>query len=371
MKIDSALSDAPQAHLTVRLATIAANYRKFREIAPKTRVSAVVKADAYGLGARAVVPALVRAGCDMFVVARLKEGIIVREMAPDARILVLDGAPEETIPGLLQYHLCPALGSLEDIARFSAVAQACHTEAEAAVHIDTGMNRLGLEAEEVSVLAAEAKTRLKGLNVVLWMSHLACSDDASSPMNRVQQVRFRDALARLPQALASLSASGGALLGPDFQFDVIRPGIGLYGGNPIPAQENPFAVAVTLTSHILQVRHAPAGSTVGYSATCTLKRDSRLATIGYGYADGWLRTLSGSGCGALSGVRVPRMGRISMDLSTYDVTDVPGDVRAGMEIELFGDTVSLAEVAAAAGTIPYEILTGLSRRAARSYQEAV
>lgn len=371
MKIDSAVSEAAQAHLRVDLAAIVANFRKLRRMAPASRTAAVVKADAYGLGARAVVPALVEAGCDMFVVARLREGIMVRQMAPDARILVLDGAPEHTIPGLLRYRLTPALSSLDEIAAFAAIAKTCNTVADAAIHIDTGMNRLGLEAEEVSVLAREAAVRLDGLNIVLWMSHLACSDDADSAMNAAQLSRFREALAILPPAPASLAASGGVCLGAEYHFDVIRPGIALYGGNPVPALENPFETAVHLHSHILQVRHAPKGSTVGYSATHTLTRDSLLATIGYGYADGWLRTLSNTGYGAIGGVRVPRVGRVSMDLSTYDVTDVPGDLHPGMEIELIGDTVSLAEVAGAAGTIPYEILTALSHRAARSYQEAV
>lgn len=363
-------SDYSVAYLGVRLGAIVSNYRTARRMAGGAVVAAVVKADAYGLGARAVVPALLSAGCDTFVVARTREGVDVRTLAPKARIFVLDGAYAENIPTLIACRLIPCLNSLDQIAAFAAAAMQ-DKPLDAAVHIDTGMNRLGLSAADVSVLSAERAKRLKGLNVVLWMSHLACSDDPDSPMNKLQLDRFRAALAMLPPAPAGLSASGGILLGKDYHFDLVRPGIALYGGHPANRGPNPFAVAVCCTARILQVRRGCVGETVGYGATFAITRPSILATVGYGYADGLMRAVSSVGEIAVNGQRAKIAGRVSMDLASIDVTDVKGGVETGMMVEFFGDTIKLEEIAASAGTISYEILTSLSRRAARRYLEAV
>ena len=364
------IADFEAAHLTVRLGAIAANFKTAQRLAGTAAAAAVVKADAYGTGLAPVVPALVQAGCDTFFVARLDEGLALRPLAPEARIFVLDGALPDAVPALISHRLTPVLNSIAEIAGWSAAARATRTRLDAAIHIDTGMNRLGLPGTELATLAADHAKRLEGIRLVLLMSHLACSDDGEAKMNRVQLDRFKTALAMLPPAPASLAATGGIMLGPDYLFDMVRPGIGLYGGNPQSAKPNPFRMAVRLTARILQLRRADKGETVGYGATFRTKRPSLLATAGLGYADGLMRSISNCGMGAVGGVRVPVVGRVSMDLVTLDVTDTPGVLKTGMDVEFFGDTISLEEIAQAANTISYEILTLLSHRATRVYEAA-
>ena len=364
------IADFEAARLTVRLSAIAANFKTAQRLAGTATAAAVVKADAYGTGLAPVAPALVHAGCDTFFVARLEEGLALRPLAPEARIFVLDGAQPDAVPALISHRLTPVLNSIAEIAGWSAAARATRTRLDAAIHIDTGMNRLGLPGAELATLAAEHAKRLEGIRLVLVMSHLAYSDDAEAKMNRGQLDRFKTALVMLPPAPASLAASGGMLLGRDYLFDMVRPGLGLYGGNPQPAKPNPFQVAVRLTARILQLHRADKGETVGYGATFRTKRPSLLATAGVGYADGLMRAISNRGAGAIGGVCAPVVGRVSMDLVTLDVTDVPGTLATGMDVEFFGDTISLEEIATAANTIPYEILTLLSHRATRVYEAA-
>ena len=365
------IADFEAARLMVRLGAVTANFKTAQRLAGTATAAAVVKADAYGTGLAPVVPALVRAGCDTFFVARLEEGLALRPLAPEARIFVLDGAQPDAVPALISHRLTPVLNSITEIAGWSAASRATQTHLDAAIHIDTGMNRLGLPGAELAVLAAEHAKRLEGIRLVLVMSHLACSDDSDAKMNRVQLGRFKTALAMLPPAPASLAASGGILLGRDYLFDMVRPGVGLYGGNPQPAKANPFQAVVRLTARILQLRRTGKGETVGYGATFQTKRPSLLATVGVGYADGLMRAVSNRGAAAVDGVRAPVVGRVSMDLVTLDVTDLPGTLRAGMEVEFFGDTISLEEAAQAANTIQYEILTSLSHRATRVYEAAL
>jgi len=361
--------DFETARLTVRLGAIAENYRRFRAMVSRASVSGVVKADSYGLGMAEAAHTLAIEGCDTFFVARLEEGIALRSLVPPARIFVLDGAGEDTASALVAHRLTPVLNSLDEIAAWSAEAGARNTKLDCAIHLDTGMSRLGLPAGELATLAAEWRQRLAHLNVVLWMSHLACGDNAQSAMNAQQRDRFRAALARLPPAPASLAASGGALLGADYHFDLIRPGIGLYGGNPRSHGENPMRAAAALTGKILQVRRIDRGESVGYGATFRAGRPSTLATIGLGYADGLMRAIGKDGHAAIAGTRIPFAGRVSMDLATLDVTDIP-NVKVGDEVEVFGDTVSLEEFAGNAGTVNYEILTRMGTRVPRHYEAA-
>ena len=367
---DESGTDFEAACLTVRLAALAKNFQTAQRLAGPAVVAGVVKADAYGTGLIPAAHTLAEAGCDTFFVARLQEGMALRALVPQARIFVLDGARPDMVPALLSHNLTPVLNSLAEIAAWSAAARATKTQLDAAVHIDTGMNRLGLPAPELATLAAEHGRFLASLRIVLWMSHLACSDEPESKMNKLQLDRFRTALAMLPEAPASLAASGGIMLGKEYLFDMVRPGVALYGGNPHPGSVNPFAPVVRLTARIMQVRVTSKGETVGYGASYRVKRPSVLATAGLGYADGIFRSLSNSGFVALNGTRAPIVGRVSMDLFTFDVTDVTGHIAPGMDVELFGDTISLEEIATAANTISYEILTSLSRRAKRCYEDA-
>jgi alanine racemase len=359
------------ARLTVRLGAIAGNYRHCQRLIGPAAVAGVVKADGYGLGAIPVARALAGAGCDTYFVARLAEGIALRPAVPGARIYVLDGGAPDTIPALLSHRLTPVLNSLAEIAGWSAAARETKTELEAAVHIDTGMSRLGLPGEELSVLARDWKKRLEGIRVVLWMSHLACADDPHSKMNATQLDRFRTALAMLPPAPASFSSSGGVLLGKDYAFDLVRPGIGLVGGNVQNAAQNPFQVAAVLTGRVLQLRRIDRGDTVGYGATFRARRPTVIATVALGYADGLMRVIGNRGVAAIAGKRAPIVGRVSMDLITLDVTDLPpADLSTDAEAELFGDTISLEEAAKAGDTLPYEILTALTPRVPRMYEGA-
>jgi alanine racemase len=350
------------ARLTVRLGAVAENYRTCRSLAASAAVAGVVKADGYGLGAAEIARALLAQGCDTFFVARLEEGIALRPIVPKARIFVLDGVREHAAAALLEHNLTPVLNTLDEIALWSRAARG-H---DAAIHIDTGMSRLGLSPSELSILAAETGQRLSGINPVLLMSHLACADDPSDATNLAQLDRFRAALVQLPPQPASLASSGGILLGPDYAFDLVRPGIALYGGNPRKNSQNPFLVAARLTGRILQLRRVDKGESVGYGATFRVERPLTLATVALGYADGLMRVLGNRGAGAIGGRKVPIVGRVSMDLVTLDVSDVP-EAAPGVEVEFLGDTVLLEQIAEAAGTANYEILTALGTRIPRVY----
>ncbi len=365
------ISGFESARLTIRLGALANNYREFIRRCAPARVAAAVKADAYGLGMEPVARTLADAGCDIFFVARVEEGIALRPLQPQARIFVLDGAHQATVAPLISHRLTPVLNSLFEIETWSTAARARNATLDCAIHLDTGMNRLGLPEYERATLSAESAMRLRGLNIVLWMSHLACADDCTSPMNALQRDRFRAALASLPPAPASLAASAGALLGPDYCFDLVRPGIGLYGGNPCTGMANPFAVVAVLTGQILQLRRVDTGESVGYGATFRATRSSTLATIGLGYADGLMRAIGNRGSGAIAGTRAAVAGRVSMDLVTLDATDIPPDaLKLGADVEFLGDTISLEEFAGAAGTASYEVLTSLGARMARQYEPA-
>jgi len=352
----------------VRLHAVAENYRLCARLAG-TAAAGVVKADAYGLGMAPVARALAEAGCETYFVARLEEGMRLRVIAGKSRIFVLDGVRSEIADAMIAHRLTPVLNSLDDIAAWSAAAAARASRLDAAIHIDTGMNRLGLPPDELSVLAAEARNRLEGLDVVLIMSHLACAEDRGARKNAEQLARFRAGLAVLPPARASLAASGGVLLGRDYAFDMVRPGIAVYGGNPHSGLANPFQTVARLTARVLQLRRVDKGEGVGYGATFHTERPSTLATVSLGYADGLMRAIGNRGAGAIGGRRAPVVGRVSMDLVILDVTDIPS-ARVGTEVEFVGDTITLEEAAGAALTSSYEILTRLGSRFPRRHVSA-
>jgi alanine racemase len=360
-------SDFEAARLTVRLGAIAENYKTFQRLAGPAAVAGMVKADGYGLGADFVAPALAAAGCDTFFVARLEEAVALRRVLRETpRIFVLDGAPPDAVPALIAHHLTPVLNSLAEVAGWNAAAATARRSLDAAIHIDTGMNRLGLPGAELSLLAAEWKTRLKNLNLVLLMSHLACGDEADNKMNDTQLSRFRTALAMLPPAPASLAASSGVFLGKPYHFDLVRPGIGIYGGASQDGGK-PLKTAAVLTARILQLRRIDSGESVGYAAMFRAKRPTMLATVALGYAGGIPRSLSNKGAAIVAGKRTNIAGRVSMDMTTLDVSDLAA-VKVGDVVEFLGDQMMLEEVAALAATNAYEILTGL--RAPRHYTEA-
>lgn len=364
------LLSSPLSCLTIRLGAVVENYHRCARLAAPAAIAPTVKADAYGLGALPIATALTAAGADTFFVARLEEGISLRTHLPKARIFVLDGAEPDRIEALHHYALTPVLNSLAQISAWSASTPA-HARLDAAVHVDTGMNRLGLAPDELSILSAEAAKRLGHLRLVLVMSHLACADEPASPTNRTQLARFREALAMLPPAPASLAASAGLLLGRDYVFDIARPGLSLLGGDPVHHdQPNPFAVAARLSARVLQVRRIDKDQSVGYGATFRSARPTVLATVALGYADGLMRAISNRGSGAIGGTLVPVVGRVSMDVTVLDLGP-HSTARAGDEVEFFGDQIALGAHANAAGTNAYEVLTRIGPRVKRCYVNEV
>jgi len=354
----SAAIDRAGAVLTVDVGAIVRNWRALGErLRPGANCAAVVKADAYGLGVAAVAPALAAAGCRRFFVAQLDEGIALRELLPAAEIAVLGGVLPGTVGEFRAHLLTPVLNDLGQLESWRVGGDG----QPAILHVDTGMSRLGLSPAELATLAGERR-RLDGVRLAAVMSHLACADE-EHPLNRQQLERFRRALAALPPAPASFANSAGIFLGPDFHFDAARPGIALYGGNPLPGQPNPMLQVVRLQGKILQVREIDRGETVGYGATHTATRPARIATVGVGYADGWLRALGNRSGAVIAGRQVPLVGRVSMDLITLDITGIdPALARPGSFVDLLGGGRSVDDAAAEAGTISYEILTSLGRR---------
>jgi len=363
------------AVLTIDLDAIRANWRKLAERVQPAQCAAVVKANAYGLGAARVGPALARAGCRHFFVAQLAEGATLRQALRDkptnTAIYVLNGLQDAERLTFEVHGLVPCLNDLGQIERWGSLARRRNAMLPAAIHVDTGMNRLGLPPADVERLADNLDL-LSGIDLRLIMSHLACADEPDHPLNKRQLDRFRRAIARLPHGRVSLAASSGIFLGGEYLFDLVRPGVALYGANPTPGQPNPMAQVVRLQGKILQVRGVDRGETVGYGAAHRFTRPRRIATVGVGYADGFLRSSSDRGSAVLGGVPAPIVGRISMDLITIDVSDAPEELaRPGSLVDLIGAEAgkgrTLEDVAAAAGTIPYEILTSLGQRYERRY----
>ncbi len=346
--------------LTVDLSAVVANWRTLVARHPAGPVAGVVKANAYGLGAAVVAPALHEAGCRHFFTAHLSEALAIRPLLPGAMLGVLNGLRPGTEAEHRAHDIIPVLGSLAEIALWRAEAARAGARLPAIIHIDTGMARLGLTEAEVAALAAEP-TLLDGIAMRFVMTHLVSAERAGDPLNEHQRARFAALADRLPLALRSIANSSGIFLGPRFASDLARPGAALYGINPVPGQPNPMRPAVRLTARVLSLRMLRPGESVGYNATWRAERESRIATIAVGYADGWPRSLTNRGAAVFDGGSLPLVGRVSMDLTTYDATDHPG-LRVGDWLELIGPARPLADVAEAAATNEYEILTALGRR---------
>jgi alanine racemase len=369
------------ASLTIDLDALKENYSALARVCLPAATAGVVKADAYGLGIDRVVPALAAAGCTRFFVALPEEGAAVRRVAPDAAIYVLNGLFSAESAELYRTdRLIPVLNSPADIHVWETFCGVTGQALPCAINVDTGMNRLGMSVEEALAFADENELT-QAVTPVLVMSHLACADELAHPMNRRQLESFQPVAAAFPGVEASLVNSAGILLGADYRFGLTRPGIAVYGGAFASGIRNPMRTVVTAEARVAQIRHAKAGETVSYGATAVLKRDSIIAVAAAGYADGYHRAASGSGVrlremegpaghGFIQGRRVPILGRVTMDLTMFDVTDLgDGIVNRGDLIELFGPNISVDEAAEAAGTISYELLTGLGRRYHRRYIE--
>lgn len=364
-----------RAVLNVDLGALRANWARLNEVSGRAECAGVIKADAYGLGLAPIARALTSEGCKTFFVATVDEGRAAREVQPGATIYVLDGLLPGAEAHYAGFDLRPALSSLAEVRDWAAYSRARGRKLAAALHIDTGINRLGMSESEVEQLAAEPNL-LQTFETTLVMSHLACADEPGNPMNAQQRDRFNLLRAKLPPAPASLSNSGGTFLGPAFHFDVVRPGIALYGGRAHEGKSNPMRTVVRLAARILQVHEVAAGATVGYGAIFKVQRPSRIATIACGYADGFLRALSvatgeAGPAGYIGDYPVPLVGRVSMDNITVDVTDVPEELtRRGGWVEVMGERVTVDDLTDKAGTIGYELLSRLGPRVHRVYEGA-
>lgn len=355
------------AVLTIDLNAIVQNWRALAARVVPTECAAVVKADAYGLGAQWVAPKLAAAGCHTFFVAHLDEGIALRRiLPPPARIIVLHGPMPGTDADFTAHQLLPVLNSPEQVAAHAAHARSLSRKLPLVLQTDTGMTRFGLTLGELDQLLA--RDALAPLDVVLHMSHLACADTPSHGANAAQRDAFNAVRARLPGIPASLSASSGIFLGPDFHFDLVRPGAALYGVAPRPQVPNPMKPVVRLSGRVIQMREVAAGTAVGYGHTATTSAAARLATVGVGYADGFLRSLSNSGAAWYGGVRLPILGRVSMDSIIIDISALAdGTLAPGDGVDLLGPDQDLDALARDAGTIGYEVLTSLGTRYERHY----
>ena len=359
--------------LTIDLAAIAANWKRLYSMTVPVESAAVVKADAYGCGIERVVPVLKKVGCRTFFVADIAEGRRVRAAAPEAVIYVLNGLMPSTARAFADVNLRPVINSPTELAEWDSFIAANSWDGGAALHIDTGMNRLGLTPEEAVAIAPRIQSGTHGFK--LLMSHFACAETPDHPMNDRQIRLFREIRILFRGVPSSLANSAGIFLGGTAHCDLVRPGIALFGGNPIPGQKNVMRPVVELKGRITQVRQIKKGDTVGYGASWTAARPSRLAIIAVGYGDGYFRSAAaGKGKAPanviIAGKPCPLIGRISMDLLAVDVTDLPGNAaRRGEFATLIGSGIDVDEFGAACGTIGYEVLTNLGRRYHRHYRD--
>jgi len=353
--------------LTVDLDAIAANYRTLRDTVAPASCGACVKADCYGLGIARVAPVLAAAGCEDFFVSFLEGGIRLRQLLPNVRIHVFTGLSGGT-PSLFEYHrLIPTLNSLGDIEAWRTYCHDQEKRLPSNIQVDTGMLRLGLAPDELEKIAKD-RSLIEDINIDTIMSHLACADDRAHPKTAEQLTLFRQARDILPMGRASLANSSGIFHGSDFHFDLVRPGAALYGINPTPDSPSPVSQVIILQAKILQIRSVAPPQTVGYGATHRVTEPGRIATIGVGYADGYLRAASGSGTAYIDDIPVPVAGRVSMDMITLDVSAIPEHrCQPGMVVDLIGPHHNVDDLAAEAGTIGYELLTALGNRYHRVY----
>jgi alanine racemase len=358
--------------LTIDLAAIEANWRALGRRAMPAECAAVVKADGYGLGLEPVAKRLAKAGCKSFFVADLGEARRLRAALPDQAIYVLDGLLPNTAAAFAEINARPVIGSLVELAEWDAFCSAQKWTGGAALHVDTGMNRLGISANDAAALAPRIRAENHG--ITLLMSHLACADQPDNSLNQKQMALFREVRLLYRGIPSSIAASSGIFLGNPAHCDMVRPGAALYGVNPTPGKANPMQPVVELKAHVLTVRNVGKGETVGYGGVWTARHASRLAILAAGYADGYLRSASATdeapGTDVMvAGKRCPVVGRVSMDLMAVDITGLPDKaVRRGDLVALIDDDVTLDDVGNKAGTIGYEILTSLGRRYHRVYR---
>lgn len=360
------------ATLNIDLKVLQDNWRQLAMQSRPAMCAATIKGDAYGLGIEPAARALSATGCETFFVALPHEGAVLRTITPGSAIFILNGLLTNSAAFYQEHDLIPVLSSLEEIEEWSGHCGSVRKRLPGAIHIDTGINRLGLSPTDVEKLAVSPQP-LEAFDLRLVMSHLANGDEPGAEKNLLQLALFNRLRSMLPDAPASIANSPGCFLGEEFALDMVRPGVGLYGGNPFATRPNPMAPVVHLYAPILQVRDVAQGEAVGYGSNWKAGRRSRIAILGVGYRDGYPRALSypahdGPAHVMIGGHYAPVVGRVSMDMITVDVTDISSDfARRGINAEIMGDHVTVDDIARWADTIPYEILTHLGSRYARLY----
>ena len=354
--------------LTIDLGAIFDNYRTLAMKVMPAECAAVVKGDAYGCGIEQVTSTLSRAGCKTFFVAHLGEARHVRRIAPEAAIYVLNGFTAGTGAAFADAYALPVINSSVELAEWDQFVASSGWRGGVGLHVDTGMNRLGLSLDETAAVAMRMQSEHHGLT--LLMSHFACADQPQHPLNDQQIRQFREIRTLFRGIPGSLANSSGIFLDQSAYCDMVRPGSALYGINPTPGKPNPMKPVVGLQARILQMRNISRNVTVGYGATWTAKRASRIAVVAAGYADGILRAASATERDVLvGGKRCRIVGRISMDLLTVDVTDLPDNaVRRGDLVTLIGGELSADVVGEQTGTIGYEVLSSLGARYHRTWK---
>jgi alanine racemase len=361
------------AVLSVDLAAIAANYKAVSSmLKPGTKAGSVVKSNAYGLGAVPVCKRLYDTGCRDFFFAQIDEAIEGRNVLPqkDANIYVFNGVLADTEELLCHHRLIPTLVSMEQVERWSRFSQHKSQRLPCLLHVDTGMGREGLSPENFQNFVAQKDQYLNIIDIQYIMSHLANSSHPEDPKNEIQWARFKEKLRYFPQLKASLANSGGIGLDPKFQFDLVRPGLALYGYKPTVGFYAPLKPSVTAYARILMTRTVPKGETIGYQGIFECKRDTKLALIGLGHGDGIARLTSNVGIVKINGHKAPIAGRVSMDVIMLDVTDHPeGNVIPGEWAILYDDEASALAFAEAKQTSIYELLVRHGTRYYRTYRD--
>ncbi|MBX9786155.1 MAG: alanine racemase [Alphaproteobacteria bacterium] len=344
------------------------NYHTLQALLPDSFCAAVLKADAYGFGINAIAPILEKEGCTVFFVAHLEEGIFLRSFLKNTQIYVLSGILPGTESLFVEHRLTPVLNDINMVKKWVLKAQQQEKKLSCALHFDTGMHRSGFDQKETIQLFNSCNL-LDAVKVDCVMSHLSSSHDLQSPLNEKQRNLFETLRRRFPDAKASLADTGGIYLGAPYHYDIARPGKGLFGLYKAPPETPALTPCLKLFARVLQIRNVPQGESVGYGATHTLSRDSKLATLGIGFADGYDRRLSNKGAALIQGFKAPVVGRISMDYTVIDVTDVPESLCfTGGWVELVNELFTLDHLAESIETISRELSTGFGRRLQRVYK---
>ncbi len=370
--VNSGITDLTGAEIIVDLKILVSNWKYLQTQFSGQYCGAAVKANAYGIGIKPVVSSLYSAGCQYFFVALPEEGEVVRMYAPDAKIIILNGLFPNQAKYYRAFDLIPSLNSEEEFFDWMEILQDAPRHTPIVLHFDTGINRLGMQLNSLQKIA-DSNPVNKIKNPLLVMTHLACADTPKHPKNTEQLTRFKEFQTLFPNASASMCNSAGIFLGNEFHFDIARPGISIYGANAIADKPGLTKPIASLFTRILQIRTLPIGETIGYGATYSVKRQSRIATIACGYADGFIRMINSQNskhqpCVYINGYRAPIVGRISMDHFQADVTDIPESLcHRDTVVELFGKNISVDEVATWAESIAYEVFTGLGPRVTRRY----